>query len=77
LESCTIHPDGERVFLSLQANTIYLRPVVHPTSIRKSICDFILANYVQAEAADEQHYEYSLWIRRDTLATPRQTGPQK
>jgi len=76
LESCEIHPAGERVFLSLQANTIYLRQVVHRDSIRKSICDFILANYVQAQAADEQHYEYGLWIRRDPQASSSPTGRQ-
>ena len=78
LESCEIHPAGERVFFSLQANTVYLRQVVHPDSIRKSICDFILANYVQAQAADEQHYEYGLWIRRDPQANrPAELAPAR
>lgn len=63
-DTCQINEAGEKLIISFLLDTVYLRKVAHPTSIRKPICDYIIANYRMTQAPDAQHYNYGLWVRR-------------
>jgi hypothetical protein len=65
---CEINPTGQKIIISLLVDTVYLRPVAHPVSIRKPICDYIHANYAIAQPPDEENFEYGLWIRHSQRA---------
>ncbi len=63
-ESCRINQLGEKLVVSLLFDTAYFQRVAHPNSIRQPICDYILTNYEVARPADEQDFNYGLWVRK-------------
>jgi hypothetical protein len=63
--NCQIDPQGERVLLSVLFTFPYFGNAVHPASIEKPFCDFILANYSQQQSVSTQNFDYGLWIANE------------
>jgi hypothetical protein len=58
---CSVNGASERGFISLLFGFPYTASVVHPESIRKPLCDYIVAHYTLAVPASPQNFQYELW----------------
>jgi hypothetical protein len=72
-DTCKINGSGEKLIISFLLDTVFFRRVAHPTSIRKPLCDYILANYTITQAPDAQHFNYGLWVLRASQITAEKT----
>lgn len=61
---CQINQAGEKLIMSLLFDTVYVRPVVHPVSIRQPICADIQTNYQMVHPPTERSFGYGLWVRK-------------
>ena len=62
--TCKVDPNFEKIVVSLLVGLPYLAPVAHPVSVRKPMCDYIVANYDQAQVPTAQNFKYGLWVRK-------------
>ena len=68
---CTIHPDFERVDLSLLFAFPYFGKAVHTYSVRKPLCDFIVENYEIAQPPTAQTFNWGLWVRKQGVRSQK------
>ena len=64
VDICRVNQTGEKLVMSLLFDTVFIRPVAHSGSIRKPICDKILADYEIVQPAMDQSFGYRLWVRK-------------
>jgi hypothetical protein len=68
--NCETNPEGMRVAISLLFGFPYFgSPRVHAESVRKPICNYILANYEMEEPPNDRNFGYGLWIRKGPEGT--------
>jgi hypothetical protein len=61
---CQVDVRQEKVEISLLFAFPYFGEPVHPQSIRRPICDYILENYKLAQAATLQTFGYGVWVAK-------------
>jgi len=70
---CQTNPSGQQVAMSVVFGFPYLGHAVHTESLRKPICDYIVAHYEVQQPADYRSFDYGLWTRKSVENS--QTAP--
>ena len=60
---CETNPLGQQVVMSMLFGFPYFGRAVHTQSVRKPLCDYILAHYVISQPPNALNYNYGLWTR--------------
>jgi len=63
-DHCQTNPLGQQVAMSVLFGFPYLGHAVHTESLRKPICDYIVAHYRMQQPPAEQSFGYGLWVRK-------------